>query len=249
MRRTKTRTPADAPRRMPPRRMPPRYVPPLPLQLNALQALSRQVLGFRMAMVVLATPFALRGTARGLPIVLVGAAVLVTFMVSYVLVRDWERFGRVLLCLYGWRGAAVFAVLQALLLAGAYAVTGGGRVHGMDVLLPGLCVAAAGLAGSAGAMGPDAVRARAELVARSARRAAAESRELLSDLRRVRTAGDGDGVALPAELAANAAEFQQRHGLRATYVTAGAGGPAAATCVDGGGLLFLPEGPEGGDGG
>ncbi|WP_234434240.1 sensor histidine kinase [Streptomyces sp. NRRL F-5126] len=313
MRRTRTRTRGGAPR----------HVPPLPLQVNALQALCRQVLGFRMAMIVLATPFALRGTAHGLPIVLVGAAVLVTFMVSYALVRDWERFGPVLLrhpallavdmlfgalllvtaspdstlayvtlctpllagLAYGWRGAAVFAVLQALLLAGAYGVTGGGGERGLGVLLlPGLCVAAGaigsslrtflldlgeasqaladarsrlaaagavdeerarlaremhdsvaktlhglalaadGLAGSAGAMDPDAVRLRAELVARSARRAAAESRELLSDLRRARTAGDGFGTDLPTELAARAAEFRQRHGMRATYGTAGTGG-------------------------
>ncbi|WP_329455904.1 sensor histidine kinase [Streptomyces sp. NBC_01497] len=167
---------------------PPRHVPPLPLQVNALQALCRQVLGFRMAMIVLAAPFALRGTASGLPLVLVGAAVLVTFMVSYALVRDWERFGPFLLrhplllgadmlvgslllvtaspdstlayvtictpllagLVYGWRGAAVFAVLQALLLAGAYAVTGGvAKDHGFNVLLlPGLCVAAGAIGSS-----------------------------------------------------------------------------------------------------
>ncbi|MEW2546032.1 histidine kinase [Streptomyces sp. NPDC047002] len=166
----------------------PRHVPPLPLQVNALQALCRQVFGFRMAMIVLAAPFALRGTARGLPLVLTGAAVLVTFMVSYALVRDWERFGPVLLrhppvlaadmligglllvtaspdstlayvtictpllagLVYGWRGAAVFAVLQALLLAGAYAVTGGGARHGgfTPLLLPGLCVAAGAIGSS-----------------------------------------------------------------------------------------------------
>ncbi|MCA1221941.1 sensor histidine kinase [Streptomyces sp. 8L] len=303
----------------------PRHVPPLPLQVNALQALCRQVFGFRMVMIVLAAPFALRGTARGLPVVLVGAAVLVTFMVSYALVRDWERFGPVLLrhplllaadmligglllvtaspdstlayvtictpllagLVYGWRGAAVFAVLQALLLAGAYAVTGGTPKHehgGFNaLLLPGLCVAAGaigsslrtflldlgeasqalgearerlaaagavdeerarlaremhdsvaktlhglalaadGLAASVDTTDPATVRRQADLVARSARRAAAESRELLSDLRRVRVLGAVDRIDLPAELASRTRDFAQRHGVPATF------GPAAGT--------------------
>lgn len=75
----------------------PEAAPALPIQLNALQAMCRQVFGFRLAMIAVATPFALARTARGLPTVLVGAAVLVTFMGSYVLFRDWERFGPLLL--------------------------------------------------------------------------------------------------------------------------------------------------------
>ncbi|MCZ9343229.1 histidine kinase, partial [Streptomyces sp. TRM76130] len=52
--------------------------------------------------------------------------------------------------------------------------------------LHGVALAADGLAASAGAdpMDPALVRRQAELVARSARRAAAESRALLTDLRR-----------------------------------------------------------------
>jgi signal transduction histidine kinase len=303
----------------------PRHVPPLPLQVNALQALCRQVLGFRMAMIVLAAPFALRGTARGLPVVLVGAAVVVTFMVSYVLVRDWERFGPFLLrhpmllaadmlvgglllitaspdstlayvtictpllagLVYGWRGAAVFAVLQSLLLAGAYAVTGGSvRDDGFNaLLLPGLCLAAGaigsslrtflldlgeasqalteararlaaagavdeerarlaremhdsvaktlhglalaadGLAASVDTTDPAALRRQAELVARSARRAAAESRDLLSDLRSVRVPGAADRVDIASELAALTRDFARPHGVHVTFGRAGGSYP------------------------
>ncbi|MFI6699738.1 sensor histidine kinase [Streptomyces sp. NPDC050509] len=71
--------------------------PALPIQINALQAMCRQVFGFRLAMIAMATPFALAGTAPGVPTVLVSGAVLVTFMGSYVLFRDWERFGPLLL--------------------------------------------------------------------------------------------------------------------------------------------------------
>lgn len=48
-------------------------------------------------MIALAAPAALLGAAPGLPVRLVGAAVVVTFMGSYVLFRDWERFGPLLL--------------------------------------------------------------------------------------------------------------------------------------------------------
>ncbi|MFC9427504.1 sensor histidine kinase [Streptomyces sp. NPDC056987] len=75
----------------------PEVTPALSLQLNALQAMCRQVFGFRLAMIAMATPFALAGTAPGVPTVLVSGAVLVTFMGSYVLFRDWERFGPLLL--------------------------------------------------------------------------------------------------------------------------------------------------------
>ncbi|MFG3504393.1 two-component sensor histidine kinase [Streptomyces sp. WAC05374] len=154
--------------------------PSLPLQINALQALCRQVFGFRLAMIVLASPFALDGAAPGLGTWLVGAAVLITFMVSYVLLRDWERFGRILLrhpavlaadmlfgalllataspestlayvtictpllagLLYGWRGAAFFAVLQSLLLLLSYGVSREVSVEPSSLLFPGLCVIA-----------------------------------------------------------------------------------------------------------
>ncbi|ORT61112.1 histidine kinase [Streptomyces sp. CB03238] len=154
--------------------------PSLPLQINALQALCRQVFGFRLAMIVLASPFALDGAAPGLGTWLVGAAVLITFMVSYVVLRDWERFGRVLLrhpvvlvgdmlfgalllataspestlayvtictpllagLLYGWRGAAFFAVLQSLLLLLSYGVSTEVAVEPSSLLFPGLCVIA-----------------------------------------------------------------------------------------------------------
>ncbi|WP_242488729.1 sensor histidine kinase [Streptomyces sp. DSM 110735] len=71
--------------------------PPERLQVRALQALCRQVFGFRLAMIVLAAPAALLNAAPGLGARLVGAAVVVTFMGSYVLFRDWERFGPLLL--------------------------------------------------------------------------------------------------------------------------------------------------------
>ncbi|WP_416972018.1 sensor histidine kinase [Streptomyces sp. 4F14] len=75
----------------------PRPVAPLALQVNALQALSRQVFGFRLAMIALAAPSALLNASPGVGVRLVGTAVVVTFMVSYALLRDWERFGPLLL--------------------------------------------------------------------------------------------------------------------------------------------------------
>lgn len=69
----------------------------VPLQVNALQAMCRQVFGFRLAMIAVAAPAALLNAAPGLGTRLVGAAVVVTFMGSYVLFRDWERFGPLLL--------------------------------------------------------------------------------------------------------------------------------------------------------
>lgn len=44
----------------------PGHVPSLPIQVNALQALCRQLFGFRLAMTALAAPFALAGVDRGL---------------------------------------------------------------------------------------------------------------------------------------------------------------------------------------
>ncbi|KOV63761.1 sensor histidine kinase [Streptomyces sp. MMG1121] len=246
----------------------------------------RQVFGFRLAMIALAAPAALLNAAPGLGVRLVGAAVVVTFMVSYVLFRDWERFGPLLLrhpsllaadtlfgslllvsagpdttlayvsvctpllagLVYSWRGAACFASLQSLILLLVHAILKADRHAPVaeTLLLPGLCViagamgstlrglmlrfgaatqalttvqarlaateavsaerarlaremhdsvaktlygvalAADGLAATAATQAPDPARVRdqAELVSRSARRAAAESRELLRDLRR-----------------------------------------------------------------
>ncbi|CAL9298984.1 sensor histidine kinase [Streptomyces sp. SudanB52_2052] len=69
----------------------------IPIQINALQAMCRQVFGFRLAMIALAAPAALVNANPGLGTRLVGIAVVVTFMASYVLFRDWERFGPLLL--------------------------------------------------------------------------------------------------------------------------------------------------------
>ncbi|MET7492913.1 histidine kinase [Streptomyces sp900116325] len=288
--------------------------PAFAIQLNALQAMCRQVFGFRLAMIAMATPFAIDHTASGVATWLIGSAVLVTFMGSYVLFRDWERFGPVLLrhpwllgidalfgalllitatpestlayvtvctpllagLVYGWRGAAVFAALQTLIVFGVYGTDS--RLQASDataLLLPGFCViagavgvtlrnlllrfgtasqaltetrarlavneavegertrlaremhdsvaktlhglalAADGLASSSDRMDPLTVKHQAELVARSARRAAAESRELLSDLRR--DSGLDGGVDVVSELRSRADDFTRRHGLTATF--------------------------------
>ncbi|MFY4723916.1 sensor histidine kinase [Streptomyces sp. LaBMicrA B280] len=256
------------------------------LQIRALQAMCRQVFGFRLAMIGVAAPAALLHAAPGVGVRLVGVAVVVAVMVSYVLFRDWERFGPLLLrhpallvadtligslllvsagpdttlayagvctpllagLLYSWRGAACFASLQALILFVVHLTLKADRSAPVAeaLLLPGLCVvagamgstlralmlrfgaatealttvrarlaaaeavsaerarlaremhdsvaktlygvalAADGLAATASATAPDPARIRdqAELVSRSARRAATESRELLMDLRR-----------------------------------------------------------------
>ncbi|MEU6283922.1 histidine kinase [Streptomyces sp. NPDC047028] len=283
----------------------------------------RQVFGFRLAMIVLAAPAALLNAAPGLGARLVGAAVVVTFMGSYVLFRDWERFGPLLLrhpsllaadtlfgslllvsagpettlayvsvctpllagLVYSWRGAACFASLQALILLLVHATLKSeqGVSVAESLLLPGLCViagamgstlrslllrfgaatqalttvqarlaateavaaerarlaremhdsvaktlygvalAADGLAATAANPSPDAARVRrqAELVSRSARRAAAESRELLRDLR-----GEGAPGAPAAsetatcvwrELRSMAVDFTARTGLPVVY--------------------------------
>ncbi|MEU6809292.1 histidine kinase [Streptomyces sp. NPDC046831] len=276
----------------------------------------RHVFAFRLAMIALATPAALLNAAPGLAARLVGAAVVVTFMGSYVLFRDWERFGPLLLrhptllaldtvlgallliaagpdstlayvcvctpflagLVYGWRGAGVFASLQVLVLLLVYASHRDLSANlARSALFPGLCViagaagvtvrnlllrfgeatqaltvvqarlavaeavsaerarlaremhdsvaktlhgvalAADGLAGSAAAdrVDPVLVRRQAELVARSVRRAAAESRELLADLRREN--GPGHGTDLLAELAARTLDFATRTGLPAAF--------------------------------
>ncbi|MFF1420117.1 sensor histidine kinase [Streptomyces sp. NPDC058280] len=288
--------------------------PALKIQLSALQAMCRQVFGFRLAMIGLATPFALYRTAPGWPTWLVGLAILITFMGSYVLFRDWERFGPLLLrhpallgidaffgalllftatpasplsyvtictpllagLVYGWRGAGFFASLTVLIMALAYVANEQLDVSLIDSsLFPGLCVvvgavgvtlrgmmlrfgtatealsevrarlavteavdgerarlaremhdsvaktlhgvamAADGLASSAGRMDPLTVRNQAELVARSARRAAAESRELLSDLRRKSDLG-AEGVDVMSELNARVDDFARRSGIQAS---------------------------------
>ncbi|WTE42373.1 histidine kinase [Streptomyces sp. NBC_01622] len=295
----------------------------LPIQISALQAMCRQVFGFRLAMIALAAPSALLNANPGVATRLVGAAVVVTFMASYVLFRDWERFGPLLLrhpsllaldtlfaalllisagptstlayvsvctpllagIVYGWRGAGCFAGLQAvILLLAQTAAADAHRGVAEASLLPGLCViagavgvtlrnlmlrfgeattalttvqarlavteavgaerarlarelhdsvaktlhgvalAADGLVGSAGAdrMDPALVKQQAELVARSARRAAAESRELLADLRRESDPGEGTDVLV--ELAARTRDFSTRTGLPTTYRPTGAHG-------------------------
>ncbi|MCP3819064.1 histidine kinase [Streptomyces sp. A3M-1-3] len=301
-------------------------LPALPLQVNALQAMCRQVFGFRLAMIGIGTPFALEGTERGLATWLVGGAVVITFMGSYVLFRDWERFGPLLLrhpwllavdmvfsslllltatpestlgyvtvctpllagLVYGWRGAAYFAALQALILAGVYAVDPKLEASASSALmLPGFCIiagavgvtlrnlmfrfgtasqaltetrarlavseavaderarlaremhdsvaktlhgvalAADGLASSADRMDPSTLKHQAELVARSARRAASESRELLADLRRE---GDLDttGVLVADELTAQVRDFTARTGIPADFRPLG---PAPAPAI------------------
>ncbi|SFJ95162.1 sensor histidine kinase [Streptomyces pini] len=292
----------------------PAPAPALRIQLSALQALCRQVFGFRLGMIVLTTPFALSGTRPGWPTWLVGAAIVFTFMGSYLLFRDWERFGPLLLrhpallgvdagfgalllftatpasplsyvtictpllagLVYGWRGAGFFTALTLLIVAVAYAGNGMlGASLAATAFLPGVCVlagavgvtlrrlmlrfgsateallemrsrlavteavererarlaremhdsvaktlhglalAADGLAGSADRMDPGALRRQAELVARSARRAAVESRELLSDLRR--DSGLDGGVDIVGELSSRTADFARRTGLEAAF--------------------------------
>jgi hypothetical protein len=162
-------------------------VPAIPIQINALQAMCRQVFGFRLAMIALAAPAALLNAGPGLATRRVAAAVVVTFMGSYVLFRDWERFGPLLLrhpsllavdtlfgslllisagpdttlayvsvctpllagLVYGWRGAAVFASLQSLILLLVYATAANLHAGVAEAsLLPGLCVIAGAVGSS-----------------------------------------------------------------------------------------------------
>ncbi|WP_374213564.1 sensor histidine kinase [Streptomyces sp. G1] len=289
--------------------------PTLTLQINALQATTRMVFAFRLAMLALSAPVALLNAAPGLGTRLVGAATVATFMVSYVLFRDWERFGPLLLrhptllaldtlfgalllisagpdtplayvsvctpllagIAYGYRAAAVFASLQSLILLLAHTITAGPETTLAEkLLLPGFCVITGaagsalrklmlrfgeatqalattrarlaateavsaerarlaremhdsvaktlhGVALAAEALSATAVRtpgnaplikAQAELVARSTRRAAAESRQLLTGLRSEEAAVCGDVF---AELRARAEAFTTTTGLQATY--------------------------------
>ncbi|WP_407078311.1 sensor histidine kinase [Streptomyces sp. NPDC005435] len=87
-------------------------------------------------MIVLAAPAALLNAAPGLGARLVGAAVVVTFMGSYVLFRDWERFGPLLL-----RHPALLAadtLFGSLLLVSAGPDTTLAYVSGCTPLLAGL---------------------------------------------------------------------------------------------------------------
>ncbi|MFJ5261151.1 sensor histidine kinase [Streptomyces sp. NPDC088387] len=288
--------------------------PTISLQVNALQALCRQVFGFRLAMIAVAAPAALLNAGPGLGVQLVGAAVVVTFMVSYVLFRDWERFGPLLLrhptllaadtlfgafllisagpdstlayvsvctpllagLVYGWRGAAFFASLQGLILWVVQATLNRDTPVPVaeTLLLPGLCVivgavgstlrnlllrfgtatqaltevrarlaateavaaerarlarelhdsvaktlhgvalAAEGLAETSRKGDARLMREQAELVARSARQAAAESRDLLTDLR---TEPEEQGADVGAALAEGVREFAARTGVPATF--------------------------------
>ena len=291
------------------------------VELRALQAMCRQVFGFRLAMIAVATPAALLNATPGLGARLVGSAVVVTFMISYVLFRDWQRFGPLLLrhpvllaadtvfgsfllvsagpdttlayvsvctpllagLLYSWRGAAVFASLQSLILLIVQETLEQHASVADSLLLPGLCVitgamgstlrtlmlrfgtatealaetrsrlaateavsaerarlaremhdsltktlygvalVADGLAESASASpdrkDPALIRRQAELVADAARKAAAESRDLLTDLR----AGPDDAPPdVLDELRTLAGDFTARTTLPATY-----DGPAA----------------------
>ncbi|MFC3407963.1 sensor histidine kinase [Streptomyces lusitanus] len=273
-------------------------------------------------MIAVAAPSALLNAGAGWGVRLVGIAVVVTFMVSYALFRDWERFGPLLLrhptllaadtlfgalllvsagpdttlayvsvctpllagLIYGWRGAAVFASLQGVILLLVHATLDNPHTEPAETLiLPGLCViagavgsslrklmlhlgeatralaavrarlavteavdaerarlaremhdsvaktlhgvalAADGLACSAGAarMDPALVKRQAELVARSARRAAAESRELLTDLRREGAPGGSFSVDVMAELACAVRAFRTRTGAPVTYARTG----------------------------
>ncbi len=305
---------------------PARNRPSEKIQVRALQAMCRQVFGFRLAMIALAAPAALLNAAPGMGTRLVGAAVVVTFMVSYVLFRDWERFGPLLLrhpsllaadtlfgslllvsagpdttlayvsvctpllagLVYSWRGAACFASLQSLILLLVHATLKDDRRTGVaeSLLLPGLCViagamgstlrnlmlrfgaatealttvrarlaateavsaerarlaremhdslaktlygvalAADGLAATASAAAPDPARIReqAELVSRSARRAAAESRHLLTELRRDPPTAEGRPMDMWRQLALLIEDVSSRTGLVVTY-----DGPAAGS--------------------
>jgi signal transduction histidine kinase len=64
----------------------------LRLQLNALQALSRQTIAVRLTMLAIGTPFAMANTSDGAPThaVLIAAALGIT--ISYATLRDWDRF-------------------------------------------------------------------------------------------------------------------------------------------------------------
>ncbi|MFJ3878606.1 sensor histidine kinase [Streptomyces sp. NPDC090077] len=178
---------------------------PQRLEANALQALCRQVFAVRLVMIPLGAPPALGRTAPGVPTYLVAGSVVATFMLSYALFRDWERFGPLLLrhrwllaadmavgalllvtatpssplglvalgtpllagLVYGWRGSAVIAAAQTVLVA----ALGGGPV------LSFLCV----LSGAAGSSVRDFLLRLSQTRARlAAAEAVREERERLA---------------------------------------------------------------------
>ncbi|MGX1880957.1 sensor histidine kinase [Streptomyces sp. NPDC055287] len=304
--------------------------PSIPIQINALQALCRQVFGFRLAMIALGAPFALARAGGQFGGWLVGGAVVFSFVGSYAMLRDWEVFGPLLIkyrtlmgvdvvfgsvllltaspdsalgyatvctpllagLLYGWRGAGIFTAIQILLLVAAYSAWAERMASPASTLLiSGFCVAAGiigvtlrnlmfrfgaatqalseanarlavtdavegerarlaremhdsvaktlhgvamaaeGLEQSADRMDPLTVKHQAGMVARSARRAAAESREILSDLRR-QADYDTGGVVVADELAARLADFGQRTGIGTQFHVVG-GGQEGAVPVPG----------------
>ncbi|MFF8456652.1 sensor histidine kinase [Streptomyces albidoflavus] len=252
------------------------------VQLNALQALCRQVFGVRLALIALGAPFALQNAADGAARYLVLTAAVTGFMASYAMLRDWERFGPLVLrhpallgldlligavllltaspasplgyaaactpllagLLYGWRGAGVLTGCQLVVLLVAHRAWADALTSGASTLLvAGFCVAAGitgvtlrnlmfrfgaattalaeanarlavagaveaerarlardlhdslaktlhglaltadALAEGTGHLPPDVLRDRAVQVADAARRAAADSRDLLTGLR------------------------------------------------------------------
>ncbi|MEU0120439.1 histidine kinase [Streptomyces albidoflavus] len=252
------------------------------VQLNALQALCRQVFGVRLALIALGAPFAMQNAADGAARYLVLAAAVTGFMASYAMLRDWERFGPLVLrhpallgldlligavllltaspasplgyaaactpllagLLYGWRGAGVLTGCQLVVLLVAHRAWADALTSGASTLLvAGFCVAAGitgvtlrnlmfrfgaattalaeanarlavagaveaerarlardlhdslaktlhglaltadALAEGTGHLPPDTLRDRAVQVADAARRAAADSRDLLTGLR------------------------------------------------------------------
>lgn len=294
--------------------------PSLRIQISALQALCRQVFGFRLALIAVGVPFAMQNAADGVPRYLVLGAAVLAFMGSYALLRDWERFGPLLLrhpalmavdllfgsvllltaspdsplgyaaactpllagLLYGWRGSGVLTGIQivvvvivyrvwedqlgssssTLLIAGFCVAAGiigvtlrnlmfrfgtasqaladaNARLAVAEAVgserarlaremhdsvaktLHGVALAADALAAGADRMDPVAVRDRADLVARSARRAAAESRDILADLRR-HSDGAAETVDVVHELADRTADFATRTGIPAELRTVGA---------------------------
>ncbi|WP_407703612.1 sensor histidine kinase [Streptomyces triticagri] len=88
--------------------------------------------------------------------------------------------------------------------------------------LHGVAMAAEALASSADRMDPMTVKHQAGLVSRSARRAASESRELLSDLRRRTDYSDaGGGTDVTDELAARVRDFTSRTGVNCVWLPIG----------------------------
>nr|WP_200304296.1 histidine kinase [Streptomyces adelaidensis] len=283
----------------------------LRLQLNALQALSRQTFAVRLTMLAVGTPFAMANTTDGAPTHAVLLAAVLGITISYAMLRDWDRFaprllahptlmaldllfGAVLLLtaspasplayatvctpllsglLYGWRGAGVLTGLQlavlltvhrtwehrpgagasTLLIAGFCVAAGiigvtlrnlmfrfGTATQALSEVtsrlavaeaveserarlarelhdsvaktLHGLALAADALATSADHQTPDPthLKQQATLVASAARRAAAESRDLLTDLRRHTDLTTTPPADLTTELATRTSDFESR---------------------------------------